>query len=352
MRILKTIWSTIRPLTQMATVKSKLLKQTLSQVTIDTHNIGIYDLTGIEAFTGLTALNCNFNGLTSLNISVNTALTYLECQYNSLTNLDVSSNTALTELWCGNNPLMNLNVSSNTALIHLECTRNQLSSLNVSANTSLEWLFCWDNQLTSINVSANTALYDFECGNNQLTNVNVLGAAALKTLVCSNNRLTSLDLSANHVLTALICQNNLLTSLNVKNGNDHNYFSFDARYNPNLFCIQVDDSVYSNNNLNWHKDATTNYSQNCVLAGIANESNDVGIKFYPNPSSGRFTISSTNTTVATQICIYDVLGNCLQNKNCQNDKSLDIDLSSQPKGIYFVEIVSDRERSMRKIVLQ
>jgi hypothetical protein len=61
--------------------------------------IGISNLTGIEAFTALIYLDCVLNQLTSLDVSQNTALTYLLCYDNQLTSLDVSQNTALT--FCG-----------------------------------------------------------------------------------------------------------------------------------------------------------------------------------------------------------------------------------------------------------
>ena len=52
-------------------------------------NLGISDLTGIEAFTALTVLNCSSNLITSLDVSNNTALTELFCYDNQLTSLDV-----------------------------------------------------------------------------------------------------------------------------------------------------------------------------------------------------------------------------------------------------------------------
>ena len=64
----------------------------------------IFDLTGIEAFTSLTYLDCQVNQLTSLDVSKNTALTVLYCYHNQLTSLDIGNNTALTKLYCyGNN---------------------------------------------------------------------------------------------------------------------------------------------------------------------------------------------------------------------------------------------------------
>ena len=59
--------------------------------TINCPNLSIADLTGIEAFTALTQLLCEFNSLTSLDVSNNTALTVLFCYNNSLTSLDVAN---------------------------------------------------------------------------------------------------------------------------------------------------------------------------------------------------------------------------------------------------------------------
>ena len=100
----------------------------------------IADLTGIEHFTALEDLRCDYNQLTSLDVSKNTALTLLECSGNQLPSLDVSQNTALTYLSCGSNQLTSIDVSKNTALTTLYCSNNQLTSLDVSKNTSLKEL--------------------------------------------------------------------------------------------------------------------------------------------------------------------------------------------------------------------
>ena len=103
----------------------------LGITTLTVSNKNISDLTGIEAFTDLTFLNCNNNSLTSLDVSANTALTVLRCTNNQLTSLDVSANTALTSLRCHFNQLTSLDVSANTALTSLRVHFNQLTSLDV-----------------------------------------------------------------------------------------------------------------------------------------------------------------------------------------------------------------------------
>ena len=65
----------------------------------------IANLSGIEAFTALTYLDCYGNKLTTLDVSKNTALTALYCSYNQLTSLPSLPST-LTTLNCQNNILL------------------------------------------------------------------------------------------------------------------------------------------------------------------------------------------------------------------------------------------------------
>ena len=175
----------------------------------------ISDLKGIEHFTALTTLYCDYNQLTTLDVSKNTTLTKLDCYNNQLTALDVSKNTALTSLECYNNQLTALDVSKNTALTLLECDYNQLTTLDVSKNTTLTNLDCSNNQLTALDVSKNTALTYLSCTDNKLTTLDISKNTALTYLRCYNNQLTVLDVSKNTALTYLWCYNNQLTALDV-----------------------------------------------------------------------------------------------------------------------------------------
>ena len=124
-------------------------------------------LQGIEYFESLTDLECEYNRLTSLDVSANTKLTwYFYCGGNQLTSLDVSNCTALGKLYCYDNQLTSLDVSRNTALTNLVCYSNQLTELDVSQNTMLTSLQCHYNQLTTLDVSRNTALTQLYCSYN------------------------------------------------------------------------------------------------------------------------------------------------------------------------------------------
>ena len=204
--------ATILGISEGETITQEKINATTS---LDVSDKNISNLKGIEHFTALTYLYCDYNQLTTLDISKNTALTYLRCYNNQLTVLDVSKNTALTYLWCYNNQLTALDVSKNTALTDLSCADNQLTVLDVSKNTALTTLYCYNNQLTALDVSKNTALTYLYCSENQLTALDVSKNTALTNLDCYNNQLTTLDVSKNTALTSLYCYNNQLTALDV-----------------------------------------------------------------------------------------------------------------------------------------
>lgn len=76
------------------------------------------------------------------------------------------------------------------------------------------------------------------------------------------------------------------------------------------------------------------------------------IKVFPNPTSGIFTVQMHNYQAGAKVTVRDVLGNCLLEKNCIGETSQEIDLSRQPRGIYFVELLSGEERIVRKVAVQ
>ena len=231
--------------------------------TINISNKQITDLTGIEAFTNLTELNCSNNQLTRLDISKNTLLTSLNCDENQLTTLDTSHNTNLKTLNCSHNRNLNsINVSNNTALTTLNCSHNNLSSINIDNNKLLEKLDCSHNYLSSINVSNNTKLDKLDCSHNTLTSLDVSKNINLKEVYCFNNNLSDLDFSQNTHLTTLYCYNNDLTSLNIANGNNSKLTNFLSKGNTCLTCIKVDEGS-TQGRKGWEKDNIANYNTHC-----------------------------------------------------------------------------------------
>ncbi len=172
--------------------------------------LSISDLTGINAFEGLTGLNCNSNNLTTLDLSNNTNLQVLAAQFNNINTINLTGLSALS--------IMNLR----------------------------------DNLLTTVDLSSNTGL---------------------TLLILRNNNLSALDLTANSALVFIDVTNNELTSLNVKNGANmllDSSSDFNTTGNPNLTCINVDDEDFST--ATWENiDATASFSEHCGLTYVPDD---------------------------------------------------------------------------------
>jgi Leucine-rich repeat (LRR) protein len=310
---------------------------------IDCSNMSISDLTGIEAFTSLTTLECFNNQITALNVSNNIVLTFLGCNSNLLISLDVSSNTSLSSLNCGNNLLTSIDVS-NGVLTDIVCNNNQLTSIDVSGLTTLTYLNCQNNPITNLDVSNNTSLGSLNCMFNQLTNLSL--SNSITVLQCTNNQLTSIDVSGNSGLTVLGLANNQLTTLNVKNGNNTNMSNgfFTINNNPNLTCVQVDDAAFSV--ANWTNiDAGVSFSEDCGLS-ISNKNYFMeAINIFPNPTIDIINIESDNQIES--VTIFNHIGSLVQTES-KNTFSV----AKLPVGIYTISIKTDKGFSVNKFIKQ
>ena len=95
----------------------------------------------------------------------------------------------------------------------------------------------------------------------------------------------------------------MLTSLDVRNGNNLGLWYFTSTFNPDLYCIDVDDISYAE--YNWAKDSWTNFSADCNATGIEDYNKqrklikvlDVfGRSVTPKPNMTLFYIYSDGTT--------------------------------------------------------
>jgi len=97
-----------------------------------------------------------------------------------------------------------------------------------------------------------------------------------------------------------------------------------------------------------------NYSP-CTITSI-NETveNNVFVNVYPNPNSGRFKVELKNTSKQNTIIeIVDVLGKRIEKKMLSPDlKSLDIDMSKYPTGVYVIKINDGQKIYSNKIVIK
>jgi Leucine-rich repeat (LRR) protein len=202
----------------------------------------IQSLEGIGAFTNLISLDCSYNGLSSLDVSMLPNLKTLDCSrnhisslnvnglvnleelhcfINSLTSLTVNSLTSLKKLECSSNQIVVLNLSGLTNLTEADCSTNVISSLLISSLTSLKKLICSSNQLVNFNPSVLTVLEELNCSNNtNMTSINVNGMNTLTNLNCSVDGLNTIDISSLSNLSSLDCSGNVMSTLNLSGLNN------------------------------------------------------------------------------------------------------------------------------------
>lgn len=72
---------------------------------------------------------------------------------------------------------------------------------------------------------------------------------------------------------------------------------------------------------------------------------------YPNPTNGIFTISLADINPNSSVIIYDVLGNVVVSKQLTLTDN-PINLTEYDKGIYFVNIQTNNELIVKKVILQ
>ncbi len=198
------------------------------------------NLIGIEYFLSLQNLDCSFNFVTSLNLSMLTNLQFLNCNNNQLTFLNISNCSNLKSLGCNYNSITNLNCSGLTLLQYLHCEYNMLTILNLNQLNALKYLSCSHNQLTNLDLTDSNMLEELYCYNNQLTNLNINGLEKITNIRCQYNKLTSIDVSDLHFLNLFYCFNNELINLFIKNGK--NEFSLSFGGNPALKYVCADES--------------------------------------------------------------------------------------------------------------
>ncbi|WP_179320040.1 T9SS-dependent choice-of-anchor J family protein [Winogradskyella helgolandensis] len=226
----------------------------------------IAELTGIESFLYITALNCSNNEITAVDLTQNIALEKIEIAANELSVLDISQNSNLKELACNGNDLVELYTASNLNLEILNVSANSISDLDIASNTALKSIEINLNPIENIDISNNVNLELFSAtycynlntvdfsNNNTLENIllwytnqeeiNVSNMPNLSSLYLRNLNLTSLDVSNNPNLYNLYVTDNNISELDVSSNSDLAYLSVDA-----LYVSTID--VSNNPNLEW-----------------------------------------------------------------------------------------------------
>tara|TARA_B110000977_G_C10987415_1_gene458487 strand:- start:58 stop:1005 length:948 start_codon:yes stop_codon:yes gene_type:complete len=247
-----------------------------------------------------------------------------------------------------------------TSLTHLYVRVNQLSAIDVSNLNALEVLQCDDNNLSSLDLSNNHSLTDLFCADNNLSNINLSNNTNLMFLYCERNPITKLYLGNNHNLSQLSARGCSLECLNIRSSNStpinlyrlwlgQSSFQTD---NPNLNCIEVDDTSYyklqaTNPNGSTEFEYIGSFSNNCNNScsplNIEHHINKTSI--YPNPTKNIIQIEIENNNGRFKVELYGFTGKLLETTN-----ETTISLRNYSKGIYILKVAyGDRVEEFKVI---
>jgi len=284
-------------------------------------------------------------------------LEYLDLGRNlNLQDIDVSQNPQLKVLDVNKCGLSSLDVSNNPQLVSLfigyqfdlldNAPYNIITNIDLSNNRELQSFIANEVQLDSINFDNNSELQFAALNNNNISDIHFNNNPQLQYLFVENNHISELDLTTNPNLTVLYCNDNNLTELNLKNGHNDLITYFDARNNPNLTCIEVDDPQAAGsgqgNYANWFKDPGAHYATTCS-AGITN--NIAGkIRVYPNPAHQNIYIDNFDGNYK----LINENGQCVQ----QGHTSKQIAINGLKNGFYILQLKNGNVIFSKKIMIQ
>jgi Secretion system C-terminal sorting domain len=139
--------------------------------------------------------------------------------------------------------------------------------------------------------------------------------------------------------------NQYLYTINAINGNvisNPPYPVFASPYN--LVEFKYDNSSGNLYALHWGQNSE-------LITNIEDSNQNSEVIIFPNPTSGKFTIQSTNVKVL-RIEIYNILGEMVYSKQADRQQSNEIDISFNTAGIYFIGIQTSEGKLNKKIILK
>ncbi|MDN3491890.1 T9SS type A sorting domain-containing protein [Winogradskyella bathintestinalis] len=296
---------------------------------------------------GLINLGIDRSGIMDDKITVSEALntTFLELDELGISNPQgLEAFKYLTGLRLFDNNLSFLDLSTMTNLDYIDVYGNNLTELDLSNNPNMAALYIGDNNIESIDVSA-LNLREFAFEYNSINTVDLANSTNLEYLQAAFNNLTELDLSNNPNLDRLFVEGNALTILDIKNGNTNGISEYNSVNNTGLFCVQVDDVNFANNNF-LQKDTATNFSTDCDYQLSTDEFElSSNVNFYPNPASSEIQIDTLE--IITSVSIMNLTGKIVKTIKGNTNN---INVSDLSNGVYFIKISTVNATVVEKLI--
>lgn len=181
----------------------------------------------------------------------------------------------------------------------------------------------------------------------------VFGAISLTAADSSDIFFASLDNNGNFIRAVSVGgAADAFENLGYESGNA---ICADASGNAYATGSLLDGGVFGSTTLTAYSRTDVFITRISLLTSVNDLANNPkNISVYPNPSTGNFTLDMTQLAgQKTEMTITNCLGQIINKRTDKSSSKMNIDLSAEQKGIYFIEIKSeDQSISRGKIVLQ
>lgn len=131
--------------------------------------------------------------------------------------------------------------------------------------------------------------------------------------------------------------------------NSHGYIAFKIKPKTN---VRADDIIYGLANIYFDFNPpilTNTVSTRIVDESLGNNNYDLDeFLTYPNPANSK--ISIKGVAIIREVTLYDATGRRITSFDGLNDADVELDIQQLSKGIYFMEILTENTKSVRRIV--
>ena len=124
--------------------------------------------------------------------------------------------------------------------------------------------------------------------------------------------------------------------------------------NPNLYCIEVDDSTWSAQHWMTQIDPQAYFSEYCNYVSVPNQLKTQKLKIAPNPFKEKLSVLLPENTNAgnIEIAFYNVLGKQIKVSTEMANNEIIINGASLKPGIYFVELTTSKQTITKRVIKQ
>lgn len=80
--------------------------------------------------------------------------------------------------------------------------------------------------------------------------------------------------------------------------------------------------------------------------------NSIKAQLFPNPSNGLFTMEMEENYQQATLNLFDLTGKIIDSKTINNQQRISLDYSNLPKGMYQLQVNTEKGNYFSKIIIQ